>query len=782
MAHFCSSDRKQWIPIVRGGFWIFGIAAGGLVTYTTRFFLNTDGVNYLDLGDAFGQDGWSGLVNLTLSPGYAFLLETARNILHTSPVDEVAELKLVNFFGFILGMAACEIFVRSVDRYISTFEHDRERFLPFPERWVLIYGAFLIAALTWTKVRTVAPELFVFALIILATATILRIRVNPEGYSNTVLLGVFMGIGYLIKTFFLPFSLVFVFLAGLCSGSLKRAVAVMVAAMGIMLLIGSPLMVGLTGKLGHFSYGEAGNFNYAKLVSGTGTPLHPPLELHEHPKVLCFKDGPGGTYPGGFDLAYWSQGFRPVFDLSTQFRILVRNLWRLLSQSLWFFALIFIWFVAQSIIGSLRVAPVLPPSIVLLLGLPAMAGVCLFCLIEMEIRYCAPFLFLGMVALITSPRYGFDHGNTFRIATRSAWGLAAVMLIFCMSSVVDESVRGLHSTQAKLSYRDRFFELVKVKEFLRKNGIQKGDRIAIVGSPHIYWARMAGVTIIASVPDTADFLSVDPVQRKEAVKSLGRIHAKAVVAKDPGLKNLEKEGWSPIPGARDYFVLLTEDLFPFREDIVTRSSQHPGIALEGLQDVCSPSPAVRTDPADPNFGCGSSRFVLPPGESAKEKELLMISDDVTLGENVVIFHPDLVNIYGCEIGDGCRIGAFVEIRKEVRIGRNVKIQAFAFIPEGIVVEDGVFIGPHVVFTNDKYPRAVNQDGTPMKEGEWERMTTLVKQGASIGANATILCGITVGEHAMVAAGSVVTEDVPSYKMVSGVPARVQGDVPDLNRR
>ncbi|MBI5250277.1 MAG: N-acetyltransferase [Desulfomonile tiedjei] len=158
----------------------------------------------------------------------------------------------------------------------------------------------------------------------------------------------------------------------------------------------------------------------------------------------------------------------------------------------------------------------------------------------------------------------------------------------------------------------------------------------------------------------------------------------------------------------------------------------------------------------------------------------MIADDVRLGKNVVIFHPDLVNLYGCEIGDGCKIGAFVEIRKEVKIGCNVKIQAFAFIPEGIVLEDGVFIGPHVVFTNDKYPRALNFEGKLMEEQDWERMTTLVKKGASIGANSTILCGITIGEYAMVGAGSVVTEDVPARKLVSGVPARIQGDVFDLN--
>lgn len=154
----------------------------------------------------------------------------------------------------------------------------------------------------------------------------------------------------------------------------------------------------------------------------------------------------------------------------------------------------------------------------------------------------------------------------------------------------------------------------------------------------------------------------------------------------------------------------------------------------------------------------------------------MIASDVRLGEGVTIYHADLVNLYGCEIGDGCKIGAFVEIRRQVRIGRNVKIQAFAFIPEGVTIEDGAFIGPHVCFTNDKHPCAVNPDGSLMKPSDWEIVPTLVKRGASIGANATILCGITIGEHAMVGAGAVVTRDVPAYAVVLGVPARVAGDV------
>ena len=149
----------------------------------------------------------------------------------------------------------------------------------------------------------------------------------------------------------------------------------------------------------------------------------------------------------------------------------------------------------------------------------------------------------------------------------------------------------------------------------------------------------------------------------------------------------------------------------------------------------------------------------------------MIREDVKLGKGVTIFHPELVNLYGCEIGDNTKIGAFVEIRKQVKIGKNCKIQAFSFIPEGVIVEDEVFIGPHVCFINDRFPRATIA-GKLQKEADWKLEKTFVQKGASVGANATILCGITIGKNAMVAAGSVVTQNVPANAVVMGNPARI----------
>jgi UDP-2-acetamido-3-amino-2,3-dideoxy-glucuronate N-acetyltransferase len=155
---------------------------------------------------------------------------------------------------------------------------------------------------------------------------------------------------------------------------------------------------------------------------------------------------------------------------------------------------------------------------------------------------------------------------------------------------------------------------------------------------------------------------------------------------------------------------------------------------------------------------------------------MAINEDVRLGHDVNIFHPQLVNLYGCEIGDETKIGSFVEIQKNVIVGRQCKVSSHSFLCEGTVIEDEVFIGHGVMFTNDLYPKATNENGTLQTEADWAVVKTLVKRCASIGSNVTVLPGLTIGEKALVGAGSVVTKDVPDYAIVAGVPARVVGDV------
>ena len=151
-------------------------------------------------------------------------------------------------------------------------------------------------------------------------------------------------------------------------------------------------------------------------------------------------------------------------------------------------------------------------------------------------------------------------------------------------------------------------------------------------------------------------------------------------------------------------------------------------------------------------------------------EFLCVSADVVLGKDVKL--SKFINLYGCEVGDGSKIGAFVEIQKKAVVGRNCKISSHTFICEGVRIEDGVFVGHGVTFINDSYPRAVNPDGQMQTEEDWSVETTLVQEGASIGSGATILSGVVIGRHAIVGAGSVVTKDVPERAVVAGNPAKV----------
>jgi len=149
---------------------------------------------------------------------------------------------------------------------------------------------------------------------------------------------------------------------------------------------------------------------------------------------------------------------------------------------------------------------------------------------------------------------------------------------------------------------------------------------------------------------------------------------------------------------------------------------------------------------------------------------LTIADDVKLGENVKL--STFINLYGCTIGDNTKIGAFVEVQKNAFIGKNCKISSHTFICEGVTIEDNVFIGHNVTFINDSFPRATSENGELQTEADWVCVPTRIKKGASIGSSATLLCGITVGENAIVGAGSVVTKDVPADTIVVGIPARI----------
>lgn len=167
---------------------------------------------------------------------------------------------------------------------------------------------------------------------------------------------------------------------------------------------------------------------------------------------------------------------------------------------------------------------------------------------------------------------------------------------------------------------------------------------------------------------------------------------------------------------------------------------------------------------------GSDSVMIDTSPPRSMPEFSRIAPDVKLGKNVTIFA--FVNLYGCSIGDNSKIGTFVEIQKNAEIGANVKVSSHSFICEGVQIEDDVFIGHNVSFINDKYPRATSDNGALQTEADWQVVKTVVKRGASIGTSCTVLCGVTIGEFAIVGAGSVVTRNVPPRTIVAGNPGRI----------
>lgn len=547
-------DFQGWDDYVRVAFWLTGIVVAGIMAYTTRFYINGDAIAYVEMGEALRTGEWERLANLTYSPGYPVLLGIAQAIFNTNPSNELQLLRFVNFGCFVLTMGAWELVMHFVRKERERSFLHGEIPLPLPLVSALCYSMFLVASLVFIRIRLLNPDMLVMAIVLIAVAVILWIRENPGGYLTYVILGIVTGLGYTIKSFFLPFSPIFFALAGMCSQSVKRAIPRVLVSVLVMLAVGAPLIASLSNRLGRLSYGELGEHVYATVISGKGTPKHPEV-INPSPKVIRYEYDITCTRPSGFDICYWHEGLQPDFDMRAHLKIIPGTVFQIVTQTPWLLIIV-VWFVALWAMGSVRFGPVRPPSVPLLLLLPAVFGIGFYCLIRMEPRYIAPYLFLGFVGLTSCLRVPGADPKVIRRITVVSGVLICFFLAILVHSLVDQTVRGLYSTGGKPSFKRTFEEHVALKDFLLHKGVKPGDHAALVGSPPVYWGRMAGLRIAAEVPQAQEFLKGSSESRRQAVESLTRSGITVVVAKGSPFRNLEQEGWRPVPGTRDYFVLF----------------------------------------------------------------------------------------------------------------------------------------------------------------------------------------------------------------------------------
>jgi len=539
---------------IRIVFWIVGLFLGGLLAYTTRYFINGDAIAYIEMGEAIRTGEWSRLVNLTFSPGYSVLLGIGELLLRTDPMNELQTLRIVNFFCFAFAMAMCDLMLGLVRKDLVARREDGRASLPGPVFSALWYSAFLVASLVLIRIRLLNPDMLVFAIVLASVSAILWIRNDPRPYFKYAVLGACAGAGYLVKSFFLPFSPVLFFLAGTCSHSIRKAAPRVIVATAVMLVVAAPLMTALSLRLGRFTYGELGRHVYASLISGKGTPIHPEA-LNETPRVTRYVYDLPCTQPSGHDICYFHEGLKPNFDVRAHLKLIPGTVTEMFTQTPWLL-LIGLWFAALWWMGCLKVKAAMPPSVFGLFTVVAVCGVAFYCLIRMEPRYIAPYLFVGFVGLSSCLTYlPPDH----KAGTRAV-GASLALTVFFLGLVgytaVDQSVRALISLGDKPSYQAQFGEIVAVKDFLISSGVQKGDEVSIVGLPPSYWARMVGARIVTEVNDADQFLASTPEQRKKAVQALEAVKSRAVVAKDTNFRTLGPEGWQLVPGTRDYYVLF----------------------------------------------------------------------------------------------------------------------------------------------------------------------------------------------------------------------------------
>ena len=513
------------------------------------------------MGEALRKGLWSGLVNLTESPGYAFLLGLGQIALNTDRSNELVLLKIVNFISFLIAMASCDLFMTRVRAQTELSSTEKEKHLPFFLISTLCYSLFLFAALNWVRVRLVAPEMLSFALVLGTVSTILKIKENPSGYACFAALGILSGLSYLLKSFFFPFSAVFFILAASLTKPFRKAIPRLGLAAVVMMLVSSALIIPLSASLGRFSYGEAGRLNYAIYLSSEGELEHPPERLNQDPEVLYYGKNPfvDCTRPGGWDPAYWKVGLKPVFHLVSQLKVFFNLVWELLSESPFLFLFTGVWLATCVKLGGFRAGRILPPSSFYIFMAVAVAGVGLYCLIHIEMRYLASFLFLGFTALVISVTCKPAAQGPKRKMTFASILLSLLILALTVNSVVDQTLRGLTSQGQKLSFKDTFTEMNAIKDTLHENGVPKGSMTAIVGLPMTYWARLAEVKVIAEITDQERFLSSSPEQRRRAVDSLQSVGVKALIAQGSDFGKMASDGWRQIPGTRDFYILLGAD-------------------------------------------------------------------------------------------------------------------------------------------------------------------------------------------------------------------------------
>jgi hypothetical protein len=574
-------ERTNYLLRLRIFFWFLAIVIGAIHAWVAAisFSMNADGINYLDMGDAYLRSDWSMAINAYWSPFYSWLLGLAMRILDPSMRWEFPVVHMVNFIIYLGALCCFEFFWGQLMRYridkLNDVAGDGSTTLPNWAFLALGYTLFIWSSLNLINIWAVTPDMCVASFVYLAAGLIVRIRMGAANWHSFVLLGMVLGLSYLAKAVMFLLSFAFLLVSMFSAGSLRRAVPNVLMALTIFLLIGGPFIAALSSAKGRLTFGDSGKLMYAWFVNdiplfhwqgqvyGDGTPKHPTRKIFDDPPIFEFAMPIGGTYPVSFDPSYWYDGVKPHFDLRQQVRVL-------LSSARFYFDLFFRTqggLIVSVVIlylmmkpNRFRVMHVLQHGGLTIIAIIALG---MYALVHVQSRYIGAFIVLFWADLLAAVRlpYSPELKKLVSIASIS-------MLIFLIINISAFNLEGLNALMFNV---DAFGGSKKtgqqgqtvhqparptdVVQALRRLGVQPGDKVAVIGyAVDSFWARLARVKVVAEMFGwKADsFWFGDISLKSKVLKAFASTGAKAIVAESVP-SNISLVDWYRI-GETSYYI------------------------------------------------------------------------------------------------------------------------------------------------------------------------------------------------------------------------------------
>ena len=553
-------------------FWLLAIVLGFAHVWADHHYLmNADAMSYIDIAESYLRKDWHNAVNSYWSPLYSWLIAVSFVIAKPSPYWKFAAVHLVNFGMYLFALGCFCFLMREMVRQKSQHAELLAAGLVTVPDWALIaigYALFIWSSLFLVSLQLESPDMLVAAFVYLATGALLRIRRQPASWAPFVLLGIFLGLGFLAKSVMLLLTPVFLVAAMFAVGSLRRALPRVAIAVVLFLVVAGPFVFAMSRSQGRLTTGRSGRLNYLWAINrirnthwqgdepGFGTPKHATRKIFDNPPAFEFGEPIGGTYPVWYDPVYWYEGSLSHFDFRQQLRVFVGAL-----RS--YYELFQYWGLQYGLMVGLAALYVMGGRGRLLLQdlieqwsliVPAVGGLGLYTFVNVQGRYVAPFLVLLWLALFKAVR--LHHTPNALRFIRSIAIVLAVSIVFTTAASSSREI-GLTVRQLVVGEDPQAHTQWQVAEGLRESGMTSGDKVAFIGdSFRAFWADLLGARVVAEVrrDKVTDFWKADPTVKSDVINAFARTGVKAVVTETPP-EGTDLSGWQKIRQT-DYYVYI----------------------------------------------------------------------------------------------------------------------------------------------------------------------------------------------------------------------------------